>query len=112
MGHGKEKHSFHECLYNPWLRMDHLVVLAPRKKKVAPLAKQFPRPPTTRQRRFLTTTPLHFLSLPTAPTAYLRNTVPQPQSGPNDKLVVVWAPGMFFIIYFIFFSTNNTFLFV
>jgi hypothetical protein len=36
---------------------------------------------------------------------------PQPQSGPNDELgVVVWAPGMFFIIYFIFFSTNNTFL--
>jgi hypothetical protein len=41
-----------ECLYTPWLCTDHLVVLARYKKKVAPLAKQFPQPPTTHDAAF------------------------------------------------------------
>jgi hypothetical protein len=43
------------------------------------------------------------------PTTNVANTKTQ---GPNDKLVIVWALGVFFIFYFIFFSTNESFLFV
>jgi hypothetical protein len=43
------------------------------------------------------------------PTTNVANTKTQ---GPNDKLVVVWAPGIFFIVHFIFFSTHKSFLFV
>jgi hypothetical protein len=38
--------------HTPWLCTDHLVVLAPPKKKVAPLAKQFPQPSSTHNATF------------------------------------------------------------